>query len=97
MLSEMTAMQLLEWHVYAELEPFEEERQDLRFASIVQTLANIHRDRKRKTQAYTLDEMSLKFGDAPRRPPARQDWRAMKMIAQQMVAAQGVSRGNKHR
>lgn len=55
-----------EWQAYAALEPFDEERGDLRAASIVQVLANVNRDRKKSREPFTLDDVRLRFeGTAP--------------------------------
>jgi hypothetical protein len=60
----ITLDQLLEWQAFAELEPFDEVRQDLRIASIVEVLLNINRDTKRKPVPYTLKDTVLYFGDS---------------------------------
>lgn len=56
----MTAKQLRDWQIYAELEPFDEQRQDVRIAQVVQTLVNIHRDPK-KGKAVTIKDVLLEF------------------------------------
>ena len=60
MLRAMTWRQFEEWHEYQELEPFDEERADLRTAHIVQTLANINR--KKGRPPVKLQDCLLKFG-----------------------------------
>lgn len=60
----MSLDQLLEWQAFAEFEPFDEVRQDLRIASIVEALLNLHRDTKRKPVPYTLRDTLLYFGDS---------------------------------
>ena len=62
MLSEISMLQFAEWQAYAQLEPFDEERDDLRAASIVQTLLNLHR--KKGRPAYKLKDCALRFVDA---------------------------------
>jgi hypothetical protein len=86
MLRGMTKRQFLEWHAFSELEPFDAERDDIRFASVVQALMNIFRDRKRRSSPFTLDDAMLKFGDAPRRE-RKQSWQSMKMMAILTAAA----------
>jgi hypothetical protein len=56
MLRGMTAYGLAEWMAYFELEPWGEERADLRAGIVASTLANIHRSDK--TRAFSpLDFM----------------------------------------
>jgi hypothetical protein len=62
-LGAITMDQLLEWQVFSELEPFDEVRQDLRFASVVEALLNINRDTKKKPIPFTLKDTVLYFGD----------------------------------
>lgn len=66
MLEEISWAQLIEWETYDTLEPFGEDRDDFRFASIVQALWNIHRDPKRYPNGFPLTDFVLMFGDAPR-------------------------------
>lgn len=61
MLREMTWREFREWVVFAELEPFDEARNDLRFAHIVATLLNLHR--RKGTRAVTVQDVRLMFGD----------------------------------
>ncbi len=82
----MTARQLTEWLIFSELEPFDSERNDYRFGSIVQVLANAHRDIKKHPKGFTLDDVTLFFGDKERSKPKPQSWQEMKMIAYQMTA-----------
>jgi hypothetical protein len=83
MLRSITAKQLVEWRMFEMLEPFGPEREDLRIASVVATLLNIHRDRTKKP--FDIADCIIKFGDAA--PPAKgpkskgQDWRIMKAVA----------------
>lgn len=85
MLREMTARELAEWQAFALAEPFGEDREDARFGSIVQILANINR--KKHSRAYQLRECVVSPGDAFASASAKQDWRQMKMIAQMLTAA----------
>lgn len=59
MLAGMTVQQFAEWRAYADLEPFDETRGDLRAASIVATLINLHRRRKVKPS-----DVVLQFGES---------------------------------
>jgi hypothetical protein len=60
MLRGLTAREFAEWRAYADLEPFDETRADLRAASIVSAYLNTHR---RKGQPpYKLEHCLLRFG-----------------------------------
>lgn len=86
MLREISAQEFIEWVEYAKLEPFDEERADYRTAAIRETLANINRDSKTKPNPYTLEEMLVRFGDAPPPPaPPPQDWKSQKAIGKSIM------------
>lgn len=98
MLRSMTARQFREWSVFAELEPFGEDREDARFGSIVQIISNVHRDRKKKRAPFELYECTLAGGDVPTpeevaaaRPPTT--WRRMKEIAKEIATQWMEGRG----
>lgn len=65
MLREMDPEEWLMWQTYAKLEPFGEERADMRMASIDQTLVNLHRDRRLYPDPFPLINFLLGFGDQP--------------------------------
>jgi hypothetical protein len=69
MLRQMPAGLLFEWREYEELEPFGEERADLRAAQIVQAIYNVNRDVKKYPNGVPLADCLLYFGDA--QPPPR--------------------------
>lgn len=48
MLAEMTSAQFAEWMAYSRLEPWGEERDDLRTGIVASTMANINRGKSRK-------------------------------------------------
>ena len=83
MLRSMTAKQFHEWMVFAELEPFGEDREDARFGSVVQVLTNVYRNSKRHPSPYALAACVLKGGDAFEEVQVRepQSWQKMKMLA----------------
>jgi hypothetical protein len=62
MLASITSDQLLEWMVYEKLEPFGEDRGDLRAAQVVQALYHIALMRVRP-EPYPLDRFRLSIGD----------------------------------
>lgn len=64
----MSAQEYDDWWAYYQVEPFGEERGDLRAGIIASTLANIHRDPKRRPEGYKpLDFMPY----ADRTSPAK--------------------------
>lgn len=94
MLRSMTSRQFREWSVFAELEPFGEDREDARFASVVQVISNVYRDRKKRRAPFELYECTLAGGDVPTpaeiaaaKPPTT--WQRMKEIAMQWVEGRG--------
>ncbi len=48
MLAEMTSQQFAEWLAYSRLEPWGEERADLRMGIVAQTIANANRGKNQK-------------------------------------------------
>lgn len=54
----MSSRELSEWMAYYEVEPFGDERGDLRSGVIAATIANVNRDPKQRKKPYTpLDFM----------------------------------------
>ena len=97
MLRSMSVKQLIRWEVYSEIEPWEEERQDYRTASIVASLWNLF-GRRRGGKIHSVEDWVMKFGEAHRvdkkegvKGPARQPWRAQKMLAQAFAEAMNAS------
>lgn len=74
MLSQIPASMLWEWIAFSKIEPFAEERADLRAAIVAQQIANANR---RKGQAaYKTEQFMPKFGN-----DRRQGWRdQLKMV-----------------
>ena len=87
MLEQISYEQFLEWRAYDELDPFGEERQDIRIADIVTTLVNLNR--RPHTNAYTRDTFMLYFGDAERPKKQAQSWQEMKAVGQFVFAMIG--------
>lgn len=77
----LTAKQFREWEHYAALEPFNEERQDYRIASIVAMLYNINRGKD--VEALDLDGARVKFGEQEKKEPS---WQMQIAIAKSMAA-----------
>lgn len=92
MLREISMEQLVEWHAYAELEPFDEVRMDYRFASVAQAVWNAIKWSKStpdfQPKMDTLEQHRLKFGDQPGKPFRRtQTWQEQKRMAELWVKA----------
>jgi hypothetical protein len=85
MLRGMTARQLEEWHLFAQLEPFDADREEDLFASIVQVIANANRPKVRKHRPYTLDESRTSFGDRAATARPQKTLAQMKDIAKNFV------------
>lgn len=62
LLNEISSEELTEWMAYAELEPFGEERADLRSATVAAVIANANRDRKKRSRPYRVTDFMPKFG-----------------------------------
>lgn len=58
MLRQLTRRQLLEWRAYADLEPWDEQRADMRSAQIVAAIIN----KGRRGRLVTLKDCLLPFG-----------------------------------
>lgn len=86
MLRSMTLTQFEEWKVFYDLEPFDEEREDLRFASLTQAIYNVNRNPKKRSSPFTLEEVRLRFGDAK---PRQKSWQEMEAIGKAFAMAHG--------
>lgn len=90
MLREMSAEHVQEWMVFAELEPFGEDRQDKRTGMITQILMNVYRDSRKRSTPYVLSECVPVGGDAfayEKKRHVIQTWQEMQMIAVMLTAA----------
>lgn len=89
MLRGMSWRQFREWQAYAELEPFDEARGDIRVALLACLLANIHRDSKKRSVPYELTDFLLSFGDdqKPAKPFRTQTDEQQQAIARMITAA----------
>lgn len=61
MLAGMTSRQLTEWMAFAALEPFGDERADLRMGILASVIANVNRDPKRRAQPYEPKDFLPRF------------------------------------
>jgi hypothetical protein len=84
MLEEMTSEQFEGWMTYAGMEPWGEERADLRAGIVASVVANANRDSKRRPRPYEAKDFMPKFGGTPsvkNEPMTRERWLAMKAQA----------------
>ena len=80
MLRCITIRQLKEWQKFAELEPFDEERADIRAAAIAHTMANMWRGKN--VSPYKLADFIVRFGDSQ---VIKKTWQQLKETASNIV------------
>lgn len=61
LLERTTSQELAEWMAYDRLDPFSEERADLRSGIIASIIANVNRDPKSTPQPFTAQDFMPKF------------------------------------
>lgn len=81
---EVDSREFTEWQAYWQLEPWGEDRADLRTGIVASTLANIHRSRD--SEAFTPRDFMPTFDLVP--PPVDQD----DLIAQHQQLLEGLTR-----
>ncbi len=95
MLRGMSFQQLQEWEAFAELEPFDDSRADVRASAIIAALYELRRDPEKRAEPFIAADFALLFGDDPRRdaekeappaPPVR-SWQEMRFMAEMIVAS----------
>ncbi len=86
MLRGMTTRQFGEWRSYADLEPFDETRADLRSADIVRTLINLL-GRKKGAPAVPLKDCVLRFGGEAAKPVTPESARAQVLQTMEILMA----------
>ena len=86
LLSRTSSRELTEWRAYYALEPFGEDRADLRAGVIASTMANVFR--KSGTPPYKAQDFMPKFGRE------KQDWRDMLEKVRTINAALGGTYGD---
>jgi hypothetical protein len=83
----LTAKQFLDWEHYDAIEPFGDDRADMRAASIVQMLYNINRGKGQK--ALTLKDFMLTFKEAA--PKKEKTWQEMAATARLIASIYNAS------
>ena len=85
MMREMPSRLLSEWMAFYQLEPFGDARGDLRAAIVASTVANAHRDPKKRRRAFRPDEFMPQF----EKERQEQDWQEQLRIVEMLNAAFG--------
>ena len=87
MLDEMTYKHFVEWHAFAELEPFSEIREDVRTASIVQAIMNFKSMFTKARRSFSISDVICRFGDSKgvRVAAGGKTWEQMKVIGQTLT------------
>ncbi len=97
LLASLSSRQITEWMAYFALEPFGEERADLRAALIACLIANANRDEKKHPQPFRVEEFmpvretSLPLESAGSSTPTplpegrRQTWQEQKAIMERLL------------
>ncbi len=88
----MTSREFAEWEAYYELEPFGEERADIRSAIVASTVANANRNPKARAKPFEVDDFMPKFGQPARR---RQTWQEQLAFVEMLNEAFGGTRINR--
>lgn len=70
LLSRIDSDELTSWQLYAELEPFGEERADLRAGIIAAVIANANRDQKKRREPFTPRDFMPCLNAETRREPS---------------------------
>lgn len=86
LLSRVSSRELSEWRAYYGLEPFGEDRADLRAGIVASTMANVFR--KSGTNPYKAQDFMPKFGKE------KQDWREQLELVKSINAALGGTYGD---
>ena len=90
LLARLSSRQISEWMAYYTLDPFGEERADLRFGMLMALLANMNRDPEKRREPYTAEEFMPKFGEPPSDSPRYaggekgQSWEQQKALLKAM-------------
>jgi hypothetical protein len=86
LLARISARELSEWMAYFMLEPFGEERADVRAAIVAATVANTARDPKRHRRPFQASDFMPKF---ERKERERQTWEEQLRIVEMFNVAFG--------
>ena len=82
----MSAREFGEWMAFYALEPFGDNRADLRIGILAALTANIARDEKRRSEPYEVDDFIPKFDKAEKEA---QPWQEQLALVEMLNAAFG--------
>lgn len=82
MLRGMTLTEFRRWRAYYALDPFGQDRQDYRIASLVSTFVNVFR--RRGSKKFTIEDALLPFGEKKKKKEAK-SWQHLKAMGR-MIA-----------
>ncbi|MCL5995491.1 MAG: DUF4035 domain-containing protein [Chloroflexi bacterium] len=68
----MSSREFSEWMAYYNLEPFGEERADLRMAMLASLIANVNRDPRKHSKPFEPKDFMPKFGEETHQTPEEQ-------------------------
>jgi hypothetical protein len=88
LLASISSRELTEWLVYYSLEPFGDERADLRAGIVASTVANSVRDPKRQAKPFEPRQFMPRFEDEPDEPDPDALWAKVNAV---MFAAGGMA------
>lgn len=81
----MSSLEFAEWMALYDLELFGDRRADLRAAIVASTVANAHRNPKKRRRAYSPEDFMPKFG----RRKKRSSWQTQLQTVEMLNAAFG--------
>jgi hypothetical protein len=91
LLASISSRELTEWQVYYGLEPFGEERADLRAGIVASVVANSNRDPKRQAKPFEPRQFMPRFEEEPEEPDPDALWAKVSAV---MFAAGGTAAGD---
>lgn len=91
LLAQMSSRELTEWQAFFALEPFGEQRDDLRSAIVAATVANASRDAKRRPEPFEVGDFMPRFEEEPEQAQAERVWAK---VNQTMMMFGGVVRAD---
>jgi hypothetical protein len=77
LLEEMSAETWVLWQLYYDLDPWGEERADLRSGMIAAVIAETNRDKKKRRKPYTPQEFMPQFDRPPPKPQTPEEQAAI--------------------
>jgi hypothetical protein len=81
----MSSREFSEWQAYFRLEPFGEDRADIRAALVASVVANVNRNPKKRPKAFAVKDFLLKFDQEQR----EQGWEQQLSLVEMLNAAFG--------